>query len=68
VFGYFVETITPFAVGTKVSIRISHNGHVFVAQGRVAYCREFAGMGIAFTSIEPSSVSTLDDWLTGLRK
>lgn len=67
-FGCFVETVTPFVAGTKVSIRISHNGTVFVAQGRVAYSRDSAGMGIAFTSIEPRGVSTLDDWLTELRK
>jgi PilZ domain len=67
-FGCFVETVTPFVAGTKVSIRISHNGTLFVAQGRVAYSRDGAGMGIVFTSIEPSSVSTLDDWLTELRK
>ena len=54
VFGCFVETTTPFAVGTKVSIRISHSGSVFIAQGRVAYSRESAGMGIAFTSVEQS--------------
>lgn len=67
-FGCFVETVTPFIAGTKVSIRISHDGIVFMAQGRVAYAREFAGMGIAFTAIEASSVSILDDWLTELRK
>ena len=67
VFGCFVETATPLAVETKVSIRISYGGSVFSAQGRVAHSREFAGMGIAFTLMEPSSVSILDDWLTELR-
>lgn len=67
-FGCFVETMTPFATGTKVAVRIAHEGTVFIAQGRIAYCRESAGMGIAFTSIEPSSVSLLDTWLTELRK
>jgi len=67
-FGCFVETTKPFADGTKVRLRISHNGTVFAAQGRVAYARNGAGMGIGFTSIEPSSVSILDDWLTELRK
>lgn len=62
--GCSVQTVTPFTVGTKVSIRISHEGAVFVAQGRVAYAREFARMGIAFTSIEARSVAILDDWLT----
>lgn len=67
-FGCFVETQTPFADGTKIRIRISHNGTIFTAQGRVAYSRDRAGMGIIFTSIEPSSVSVLDAWLTELTK
>lgn len=65
--GCFVETVTPFVEGTKVALRISHDGTIFNAQGRVAYARERAGMGIVFTSIEPSSVSILDAWLTELR-
>ena len=36
--------------------------------GTVAYLRNNGGMGIAFTSIEPSCVSILDAWLAGLRK
>ena len=63
-FGCFVETMTPFATGTKVAVRIAHEGAVLIAQGRIAFCRESAGMGIAFTFIDPSSVSLLDTWLT----
>jgi hypothetical protein len=59
-FDCFVETDRPFARGTKVRIRISHNGTIFTAQGRVAYTRDRAGMGIIFTSVEPSNVSILD--------
>lgn len=66
-FGCYVETITPFALGTKVAIRISHSGTVVVAQGKVAHSEKGSGMGIRFTSIEPNSQSTLDDWVTQLR-
>jgi len=68
VFGCFVETTTPFAKGTKVALRISHDGTIFVAQGCVAYSRSAAGMGIRFMSVEPSSASILDAWLAELRK
>jgi len=68
VFGCFVETISPFDDGTKVRLRISYNGVNFFAQAKVAYSRPDAGMGIAFTSIEPSSLSILDAWLVELRK
>ena len=68
VFGCFVETTSPLPAGTKVSLRISHAGVTFVAQGKVAYARDKGGMGIAFTSIEPNSLPILDAWLTDLRK
>jgi hypothetical protein len=62
--GCFVETTNPFMGGTKVRFRISHDGVVFLAQGTVAYSLSGKGMGIAFTSIEPSSIAILDGWLT----
>jgi PilZ domain len=62
--GCFVETTNPFIGGTKVGLRISHDGVIFVAQGTVAYSLGGKGMGIKFTFIEPSSVAILDGWLT----
>jgi hypothetical protein len=68
VFGCFVETATPFPENTKVRLRITRGGVNLVAQGKVAYSRPNSGMGIAFTSVEPGSVSVLDAWLASLRK
>jgi len=68
VFGCFVETISPFGEGTKVRLRISRRGVNFFAHGKVAYSRPEAGMGIAFTLIEPSGLSILEAWLAELRK
>jgi signal transduction histidine kinase len=62
--GCFVETTNPFTAGTKVGLRISHDGVVLVAQGTVAYARSGEGMGITFTFMEPSSTALLDAWLT----
>jgi hypothetical protein len=67
-FGCFVETVDPFPAGTKVRLRISYCGANVIAQGTVAYSRDNGGMGIAFTSIEPSSLPILDAWLDDLRK
>ena len=67
-FGCFVETIAPFPSGTTVRLRIAHVGANFTGQGTVVYSRPNAGMGIAFTSIEPSSLPVLDLWLSNLRK
>jgi hypothetical protein len=66
-FGCFVETVTPFAEGTKVRLKISHASVNFMAMGKVAYSRPGSGMGIAFTSIDPSSLPILDAWLANLR-
>jgi PilZ domain len=63
-FGCFVETMASFAEGTKVRVRISHGGAIFGAEGKVAYSRPGAGIGIAFASIEPGNISVLDSWLT----
>jgi hypothetical protein len=54
------DKAAPFPAGTKVNLRISHAGVNFTAQGTVAYSRNNGGMGIAFTSIEPSSLLILD--------
>jgi hypothetical protein len=62
--GCFVETTNPFIGGTKVRLRISHDGVVFATGGTVAYSLSGKGMGITFTSIEPSSIAILDSWLT----
>ena len=64
--GCFVETATPFGAGTKLSLRISHNGTTVIAHGEVAYSRPGNGMGIRFTSIEASSLPILDAWLAEL--
>ncbi len=66
--GCYVETVTPFPEGTKVRLHISHAGKNFSAIGKVAYSRPNSGMGIAFITIEPSSLTVLDVWLADLRK
>ena len=66
--GCFVETVKPFVNGTRVRVRIWHEGAAFSARGRVVHSRERAGMGVTFTEIEPSSIPILDAWLTELRE
>jgi hypothetical protein len=67
-FGCFAVTEESFPEGTKVRLRISRAETHLVAQGRVTYSRPSSGMGIAFTTVEPSSLTVLDAWLAGLRK
>jgi hypothetical protein len=67
VFGCYVQSSIPVAVGAKVRIRISHNGSNFVASGKIAYARENKGFGIAFSKIEPNDQRTLERWIAELR-
>jgi PilZ domain len=66
--GCFVETVTAFPKGTKVAVKISHDGANFTAIGKVAYSLPKSGMGITFITIEPKSQELLDQWLANLRK
>ena len=67
-FGCFAVTVDSFPAGTKVRLRISHAERHLSAQGRVTYSRPGSGMGIAFTTVEPSSLLILDVWLANVRK
>ena len=67
-FGCFAVTADTFPESTIVRLRISRGETHLVAQGRVTYSRPSSGMGIAFTTVEPSSLPILDGWLAGLRK
>ena len=67
-FGCFAVTVDSFPQGTKVRLRISRGETHLVAQGEVTSSWPGSGMGIAFTTVEPSSLPVLDAWLAGLRK
>ena len=67
-FGCFVETATPFPQDTKVRLKMLRGGKQLFAHGRVTYSQPGAGMGIAFVTIEPSSLPVLDAWLANLRE
>ena len=62
-FGCFVATVTPFVMGTKVRLRITHRGAIFAVFGCVVYASSSEGMGIAFGRIETKDRAILDTWL-----
>jgi PilZ domain len=62
-FGCFVATTTPFVTGTKVRLRITHQGATFAALGWVAHTLPSEGMGIAFGGIEARDRAIIDTWL-----
>jgi len=65
--GCYVDTMNPFPVGTKVSLRLLKDGKLFQSGGRVACCQLGMGMGIAFEAVEPVSRSIVERWFAELR-
>lgn len=61
--GCFVDTISPFPIGTTVSLRLSKEQKTFETRARVVYSQEGMGMGLAFTSVEPDQLWVLEKWL-----
>ena len=66
-FGCHVATKNPWQPGTRLRIRISHNGASFSALGTVAQVQPGLGMGILFTQIGPNEQTVLDSWIAALR-
>lgn len=66
-YGCHINTLEPLAAGTKVWIRIEHEGSNFVAWGKVVFSSPHSGMGIVFTKIEPNSQAILEKWIARLR-
>jgi PilZ domain len=66
VFGCQVNTQKPWAVATKVRLRIIHRGAIFAAQGQVANVRSNS-IGVVFTKIEQKEQVILEKWLAEAR-
>lgn len=61
--GCFVDTISPFPIGTSVTLRLTMEQKSFEAPAKVVYSMVGMGMGLAFTSIEPEQLWVLESWL-----
>lgn len=61
--GCFVDTISPFPVGTSVTLRLSREQKTFETRANVVYAQPGMGMGLAFTSVEPDQLWVLEKWL-----
>jgi PilZ domain len=62
-FGCFVTTRKPMFIGTKVELKITHDGRVFKASGEVVSVQSENGMGIKFTTTAPNDAALLQVWL-----
>ncbi len=61
--GCYVDTLSPFPVGTEAKIRIQRENESFEAQSKVIYSSIGMGMGLAFVSAQPKQVRLFQRWL-----
>jgi PilZ domain len=61
--GCYIDTLSPFPVGTEAKIRILRNNENFDAQAKVVYSMMGMGMGLAFVSAQPKQVRLFQKWL-----
>jgi len=64
--GCFVDTLTPFPVGSQVRVTIYRGKSHFETHGSVVYSQQGLGMGIAFGELEPRHRASLESWISEL--
>ena len=64
--GCYVDTLSPFAVGAQVKIRIERDDRQFEAEAVVAYAHVQMGMGLAFTAVKPEHLDVLRSWIANV--
>lgn len=61
--GCYVKLEKPLPVGTSLEIVITEGGQSFLAQANVVSAQPGNGMGLMFTTIDPTQVTVLEGWL-----
>ena len=61
--GCFVKTTSPLPKGSRIHLRIEHDGAEFSAIGRVTDNVSALGMGIEFVEVQPKDREVLQEWL-----
>jgi hypothetical protein len=64
--GCYVDTTSPFPVGTPVTLRLAYQNNSFEAQAAVIYAHVGMGMGLAFTKVSPDQHAVLREWVRKL--
>lgn len=64
--GCYVDTLSPFPVGSVVRIRVEHDAREFVSMAAVAYAHVSMGMGLKFTETKPEHRAVLRYWIADL--
>lgn len=64
--GCYVDTLSPFPLGSVVSIKIDRNKESFEAKAKVVYSLVGMGMGLAFVAADPAQVKVFQRWILEL--
>ncbi len=64
--GCYVDTLSPFAVGAVVRVRMERDQREFEAAAVVAYAHVSMGMGLAFTEVKREHQNVLRFWIAEL--
>jgi hypothetical protein len=62
-YGCFVKTTTPLAMGRAVALKITHDGRTLNATGEVSRAISNQGMGVAFGAMTSTDHAVLAGWL-----
>jgi len=64
--GCYIDTLSPFAVGSAVRVRIERDLLEFQAEATVTYALASMGMGLVFTGIKAEDRGVLHSWIAEL--
>jgi len=64
--GCFIDTTSPFAVGTSVKLRLTQEKKVFVAEAVITSTMAGMGMGVQFKDVTPPQMEILKRWIAQL--
>lgn len=64
--GCYIDTVTPFPVGTMLMLNLTSENHNVRAKANVVYARIGMGMGLAFTEMTANQRENLSIWLREL--
>lgn len=64
--GCYIDTVSPFPVGTSLVIKLASGKHNVAAKGAVVYAQPGMGMGLVFTETNAEQKEKLSAWLSEL--
>jgi hypothetical protein len=62
--GCYIDSMSPFPVGTIATIRITRDNESFEAQAKVVYSQMGMGMGMSFISAQPKEIRLFQRWVS----